>query len=214
MYPPGPWTGAATTATDGVRRGAARRGRGRAALLAALLLCGPGGAARADEPAVPVELQAELLARVVKYDRNFTVRSGERLQVLVAWRPGAEDSERIARQMAVALGNVPAIGGLPHDEHLVAYSTPARLRESARSTGSTLVILAPGIETDASALAKVFEGFDGLTVTTTAYGVDGGIVLGFDLVSGKPRMLLHLTQARKQHADFKAEVLKVMKVSQ
>ena len=37
-------------------------------------------------------------------------------------------------------------------------------------------------------------------------------VLGFDLVSGKSKLLCHLGQAKKQHVAFKAEVLKLMKV--
>jgi hypothetical protein len=45
-------------------------------------------------------------------------------------------------------------------------------------------------------------------------GVEKGFVLGFDLVSGKPRMLLQLTQARKQNTDFKADVVRIMKVYQ
>ena len=42
--------------------------------------------------------------------------------------------------------------------------------------------------------------------------VPKGAVLGFDLVSGKPKLLVHLTQAKKQNAAFKAEALKLMKV--
>jgi len=42
--------------------------------------------------------------------------------------------------------------------------------------------------------------------------VPRGIVLGFDLVGGKPKMLVNLGQARKQHVAFMAEVLKLAKV--
>jgi hypothetical protein len=42
--------------------------------------------------------------------------------------------------------------------------------------------------------------------------VPAGIVLGFDLVSGRPKLVVNLSQARRQHVDFRAEVLKLMKV--
>ena len=37
---------------------------------------------RAELVAVPIELQAELLAKVAAYDRNMALRAGDRLQVL------------------------------------------------------------------------------------------------------------------------------------
>ena len=37
-------------------------------------------------------------------------------------------------------------------------------------------------------------------------------MLGFDLVSGKPRMLFNLGQSRRQGADFRAELLQLMTV--
>jgi hypothetical protein len=169
---------------------------------------------QADEPAVPIELQAELLSRVLKYDRNFAARAGQRVQVLVAYRAGAAESERVSQLMTESLKGIKSLGGLPHDDQLFAYVSPAQLFRAANASHAALVILSPGIEQDAPAIARAFEGFDGLTVTTSPRGVEGGIVLGFDLVSGKPRMLLHLTQARRQNADFRSEILKVMKVIQ
>src|SRR5438874_366246 len=51
-----------------------------------------------------------------------------------------------------------------------------------------------------------------LTASAVASQVTLGIVLGFDLVSGKPKLLVHLGQARRQHVDLSAEVLKLMRV--
>jgi hypothetical protein len=38
------------------------------------------------------------------------------------------------------------------------------------------------------------------------------MVLGFDLVSGHPKLLVKLEQARKQQVSFPASVLSLMKV--
>jgi len=46
----------------------------------------------------------------------------------------------------------------------------------------------------------------------TGDGVAAGVLLGFELDSGKPRMWLNLQQARRQGADLRAEVIKLMKV--
>jgi hypothetical protein len=51
-----------------------------------------------------------------------------------------------------------------------------------------------------------------LTVASSAQDVENGIVLGFDVISGKPKLVVSLTQARKQNVAFNAAVLKMMKV--
>ncbi len=187
--------------------------RGRLRLLPLWLAVGlSAGRAIADEPTVPLDLQVELTAKVVKYDRNYAARAGSLATVLVAFRPGDADSERIARQMMAALSLAPTLGGAKHRDEQLPFTSVDALVATARSKKACLVILASGFDEEVRALAKAFEGFDGLTATTQASAVEKGIVLGFDLVSGKPRMLLHLRQARKQNADFRSEVLKIMKV--
>jgi len=42
--------------------------------------------------------------------------------------------------------------------------------------------------------------------------VPAGIVLGFDLVSGRPKLLVNIEQAKKQQVSLPASVLKLMKV--
>jgi hypothetical protein len=185
-----------------------------ATTLVAALVLGWTQRARADEPEVPLELQAELMAKVVKYDRNFVTRVGDAVTVWVVFRPGVADSERVSRQMMAALGAQATLGGVKHTDELVPFTGVDKLTGAAKEKKAAIVIFAPGFDVEAVALAKGFEGWDGLTVTTTSAGVEKGFVLGFDLVSGKPRMLLQLTQARKQNADFKAEVIRIMKVYQ
>ena len=51
-----------------------------------------------------------------------------------------------------------------------------------------------------------------LSVAADPGEVPKGIVLGFDLVSGKPKIVVHLGQAKKQEVSFKAEFLKLAKV--
>jgi hypothetical protein len=59
---------------------------------------------------------------------------------------------------------------------------------------------------------EALSGVDVLSVSPVPEYVEQGIVLGFDVVSGKPRLLVNLGQARLQHVALRAEVLKLMKV--
>jgi hypothetical protein len=61
-------------------------------------------------------------------------------------------------------------------------------------------------------IRDALSGISVLSVGAVADYALRGAVLGFDLVSGKPKIVCNLTQAKKQDVAFKAEVLKLMRV--
>jgi hypothetical protein len=179
-------------------------------LVAALLtLVGPS---EADQVVVPLELQAELLAKVASYDRNMSARAGDRLQVLLVTKPSDAESVRVVTRMHGALRALPQIGGLPHDEQTLNFTTAADLARYCRAQHIAILFLGPGHADDLPAIRAALADVDVLSVSPVPEYVERGIVLGFDVVSGKPRLLVNLSQARRQHVALRAEVLKLMKV--
>lgn len=168
--------------------------------------------AAAEDVPVPISLQAELLAKVAAYDRNLPARAGDRVRVLLVQKPGNDDSARAIVQMQGALGQVGSIGGLPHEDVVVAWSGAAALAQAVRAQHAAIVYFTPGFSGDVDAVRAAFAGVDVLTVAAVPEYVPRGIVLGFDIVEGKPKLLVNLSQAAKQNVAFKAEVLKMMKV--
>jgi hypothetical protein len=181
-------------------------------LAAALLAVTLAGVADADDVTLPPAKQVDLLAKVADYDRNFRARAGARAQVLLLVKPGDGDSVRTASQMQAALAHVDAVGGLPHDDRVETYRGAAALAEECRTQHLAVVIVGPGFRDDIDAIRAALDGVDVLTVSAVPDYVPKGIVLGFDLVGGHPKMLVQLTQARKQHIAFVADVLKLMQV--
>jgi hypothetical protein len=180
-----------------------------ATMLLALAIARPSGA---EDVAVPIGLQAELLAKVAAYDKNFTERAGDRAQVLILVRPGNADSERVAAHMQTALGGITHVGGLPHDETLVTWTNGAALAQQCKAKRAAILYITPGFAGDVGDIRAALDGVAVLSVAAVADYVPKGIVLGFDLVSGKPKLLVNLTQAKRQSVAFKAEVLKMMRV--
>jgi hypothetical protein len=166
--------------------------------------------ARADEVVVPVDLEVSLLGKVASYDRNFAARSGDTARVLVV-RRGSPESVRTASQLEKALSEIADIGGLPVRVSSATYASARELADLCGSQGASIVFFAAGFSADIPAIADALTGMNLLSVTVTN-AVAGGVVLGFDLVSGKPKLLCNLTQARKQNVSFKPEVLKLMRV--
>jgi len=168
--------------------------------------------AATEEPSVPVGLQVELLSRVSSYDRNFASRAGDRAVVLVVARQGNLDSVSVSRELTRAFQSVPSIGGVPAEVAAVEYASAGGLAEEAKRRKASIVYFAPGFGDEVGKVSAAFTGADILTVSAIPSDVPKGIVLGFDLALGRPKLLVHLTQAKKQNAAFKAEALKLMKV--
>jgi hypothetical protein len=168
--------------------------------------------APAEDLVVPVSLQAELIAKVAAYDRNFAARAGDTVRTLIVSKNGDAQSARVAAQMQSALAGVGDVAGLPHTETVATFTSGGDLAAMVKSKGYAVVYITPGLDGDVGAIAGSLNGVSVLTVSAVPGYVPRGIVLGFDSVSGKSKLLANLTQARLQNVAFKSEILKLMKV--
>ncbi|MEO8905160.1 MAG: YfiR family protein [Polyangiaceae bacterium] len=161
---------------------------------------------------VPSAVQAELTAKVAGYDRNFSARAGDKAVILLVAMPDDAESMRAALELKGALSRLPSVGDLPHEEQIVTFSNAATLADTVRARKAAIVYFGPGFAKQIPAVRDALSSLDVLTVAAVPDYVPPGIVLGFDLVSGRPKLLINIPQARKQHIAFPASVLNLMKV--
>lgn len=183
-------------------------------LVAAALAALTARSSLADDVSLPVAKQMELLAKVADYDRSFHDRAGARVRVVILQKAGDGDSVRTAVQMQAALSHIESVAGLPHDDVVEGYAGAPALADECRSRHVAIVIVGPGFRDDVEGIRMALDGVDVLTVSAVADYVPKGIVLGFDLVGGRPKMLVQLTQAKRQHVAFGSDVLRLMQVYQ
>jgi hypothetical protein len=183
-----------------------------AAWLAVALLLFARVTSGADEVSVPIGLQAELVAKVAEYDRNFVPRAGDQAHILIVVKQSNADSVHVGAQLEAAFSRLGAIAGLAHDEAVVSFANAADLVAACRSRRAAIVVFGPGFGDDVDAIRGALTGVDILSVSSVPDYVPKGIVLGFDVVSGRPKLLVNLTQAKLQRVDLRSEVLKLMKV--
>ncbi len=195
----------------GTRRVARRDlARGLAAVAAARALW-PTVAA-AEEAPVPTPLQIKLLVKVAAYDKNLPSRAGQKARVHVVGTD-SDDAQRAVRQALAALGDEKEIAGLPIETSSSKFEGAGVLKKAVAARELAVVYLTPGFTAaDAEAIAKELDGTSILTVCANPVLVPKGIVVGFDLVESKPKILVHLTQAKKQKVAFAAELLKLARV--
>jgi hypothetical protein len=167
--------------------------------------------ARAEDVAVPLPMQVQLFSSVADYDKAFAERAKGKVKVVLLTSKNP-DSTRAATQIQGALGRVPQIAGMPHEESTVKFESGAALANLCKSQGISVVFVMPGFQSEIADIKKSLDGVSVLTVATLGSYVEQGIVLGFDVISGKPKLLVNLPQSRAQKVAFKAELLKMVKV--
>lgn len=180
-------------------------------LIALAVWCG-ARSSRAQTANVPAELQAQLLSKLSAYDRNFAARAGDVAQVLILVKSGSARSTLSGATMKTALSHLDRFGGLPHQEQIVSFESAPALASLCRSKRAAIVYVTPGLESEIDAIKSSLTGVDVLSVAAVPEYVPRGIVTGFEVVSGKPKLSINIAQARQQRVDFKADVLKLMKV--
>jgi hypothetical protein len=183
----------------------------KAVLIALAALIVPRSSA-GQASAVPAELQATLIAKLASYDRNYAERAGDVAFVVILVKTGSPKSELSAATIKAALGHVDRIGARPHKEQLVNYESAPTLANLCRSKRVALVYVTAGLHEELGAIKSALGGVNVLTVAAVPEYVPRGVVLGFEVVSGKSKITINLAQARQQRVDFKAEALKLMKV--
>jgi hypothetical protein len=186
----------------------------RTALLVALASAAvllPRESAAQSAPAPPI-IQASLLAKVAYYDRNFAARAIDRAKMLLVAKPGDPDSIRVVMDMRNALGSIATVGGLPHDEEIMQFIDAATVARTCGSHRISIVYFGPGLADEIHAIRAALTSLDVLSVAAVPEYVPQGIVLGFSLVSGGARLLLHRSQANAQNVKFRARILRRMTI--
>ena len=166
----------------------------------------------AEAGPLPADAAAKLLVKVARYDKNFVRRAGDRVHVILVVRSGDRASATVAAEMQAALTAFPAIDGVPHDETIYLYDSAAGLAATCRAKRASIVFISTGFRSDVADIRYALDGIDVLSVAADPDDVARGVVLGFDLVAGKPKLLVHLGQARRQNVAFMADLLKLAKV--
>jgi hypothetical protein len=166
----------------------------------------------ADDVAVPVPLQIDLLLKVAGYDRNLPARARGIVKTMILTKRGDSHSKNVGEQAARALSGKD-VKGMPTEIVTQVFSDGPTLTESVRGGRVSILYATPGFGAwELLTIARSLSGLSVLTSGALAHFVDTAVALGFDLVSGKPKLLVNLRRAREQGVDLSSQVLKLAKV--
>jgi hypothetical protein len=165
-----------------------------------------------EDMAVPVPLQIELLLKVAGYDKNLAARAPSVVRVLVLTKGGNAQSTRVGQAAARALEGKTA-GSRPVEVSSAAFTGGPALASRVKDAKLAIVYVTPGFDAgEMDSIAKSLSGISVLTAGALTRFIDGGVVLSFELVSGKPKLLVHLKRAHDQSVELSSQVLKIVRV--
>jgi hypothetical protein len=167
-----------------------------------------------DEVSVPPRVQAQLLAAVASFQTNIKLSVDGAVQILVLTNDKDAESERVARQLVTALGEMKKIMRRQHRESIEPFHGGPALAAACRERGISVVYLAPGLGGAIPEIDQALRGSAVLTAGAVAAFVPRGVVLGFDLVSGRAEMLLNPTEMRALDVHFPASLFQLMRITE
>jgi uncharacterized protein DUF4154 len=171
------------------------------------------GRVEAEDVSVPISLQMDLLLKVASYDKNLKQRARDRVRVAVLLRQDDADSGRSAAQALKALADADDIEGLPLERVSLTYTDGPALARLTNEGNISVLYVTPGFsEAEIDAIARALDGVSVLSVGALAKYTLRGVVLGFDLAGGKPKLIVNLDRARRQSVELSSSVLKLMRV--
>ena len=169
---------------------------------------------RADEPAVPLQLQVELVTKVIEYAQEPSLQATDILHIGILTKAKSVESMRFGSELKTSLDRVGAIGGRPHDQVPIEWAGPEHLVAESKLKKLLVIYLTPGLDAEMPAIATALNGVGVITVSAVDSYVPNGAILGFALVSGHPKMLFNIAQAKRQHVVFRSAVMKLMRIVQ
>jgi hypothetical protein len=183
-----------------------------AAVVAASAISAP--LAAGDDVSVPPRVQAQLLAAVTSFQTNLRLSADGAVQILVLTADKDAESDRVARQLVAALGEMKKIMRRQHRESIEPFRGGRALAAACRDRGISVVYLAPGLGGAIAEIDQALRGSAVLTAGAVAAFVPRGVVLGFDLVSGRAEMLLNPTQMRALDVHFPPSLFQLMRITE
>lgn len=168
--------------------------------------------ARADTPGVPLQLQVELSNKVIEYVQEPPVLSLDRIRIGIVVKSSSPESMRAGAELKAAFDRVVTAGGRPHEQSILEWTSAKALAEQAKNRGLVVLYFTPGLDAEIGPSAAALVGHRVMTIGAVDSFVAGGVVLGFELVSGHPKMVFNLRQAKKQEVVLRAAVMKLMRI--
>lgn len=167
------------------------------------------GASDSEAPELPADLQLQLLAKVLSFDRSNAL--GDEIVIAVLYQREFPASVRARDALLEAARNLaPASGGTPISVVAVAHGDGHVDR--LRAAGADVVLIAPLRSVDLRRTAAQVRAAGMRTASGTPTHGRGVAAVSFLVRDGRPRIVIDERLAQQEGAQFSSQLLRVVEV--
>ncbi len=170
----------------------------------------------AQEMPVPVNIQVSLFGRILSFDRSFENRAGEEIVVGILYqrtfRPSFNAQENVINLFLEP--NAFSIKGKSTRVVAIDISGGPNEETKAMLEGVDVLYITPLRAIDISSIVAQTRAKRIRSLTGVPEYVDAGVAVGVSMRGERPEILINLTAAKLEGADFSSQLLKLAKVIQ
>jgi hypothetical protein len=187
-----------------------------ALLFAALFGIGAAGVTAQDTP-VPVDVQVQIMVKVLNFDRNLPERLSGRLAVGVLYQSRYRTSTNVGSEVCRTLAQLPkqamgAMESLPVTCVLIDLDQEPDLAEAVKRGRIQVLYVSPMRAYRLEDVVKVSRAAQVTTLTGVPRYVESGLAIGVDMRGDRPEIMINLPASRAEGAELNAQVLKLARV--
>ncbi len=163
---------------------------------------------------VPIDLQYQLLLKILTFDRNLKKRVGNEIVLGIAYESGYQESLKAKDELLKAaseLGNQ-KVGDLPVRFVPIGVKEEGGLAAQLHQEHINILYVAPMRNLDVGVFASVCQAMGIMSLTGVPSYIERGISFGFDLQGGKLGIIVNLPSAKAEGTDFSSKLLHLVRV--
>lgn len=168
----------------------------------------------AQDIAVPVDVQLPLFFKIFAYDKNFNLKIGAQLDIVIVYQKKFITSMNIKNSVQSILesDNYKVYNSLPVTVKSVSIESVSELDNYLRKNNADVLYLAPLRALNISELAEITRARKILTITGVPQYVEQGLSVGIGIKNEKPQIIINLTASKSEGSNFSSQLLKLAKV--
>jgi hypothetical protein len=165
--------------------------------------------ARAEEMAMPVQRQVELLLTILRYDRNLVAKAGSELAIGIVYDPADRDSAKATTELGSAFFQYRGItvSQLPIRYYTIEYTGNAGLETFVKQKGISVLYIAPGNAKNLASILQLSQELHLTTFTGVPDYVKRGASVGLTMAQGAPKLLINLQSMKAEGSEFRSSLL-------
>lgn len=169
--------------------------------------------ALAQEMPVPSEEQLKILLNTLTFDRNLKERQGERLTIGIVYQGSYRNSLQAKDDLIEALKSVPIREIFSHSLHIVPIDLYLiGLEEAVTSQDVDVLYVAPLKAYDIRKISQLSRQERVITFSGVPEYSEQGIAVTVGKKGDKAQIIINLSAAKAEGADFSSQLLKLAKI--